>query len=113
MARQYGSLVPASYADWVVDSVDADPVYWSRPGSRWNYHPTATGFSAADSPGPALKTELGAVYALKFRMGLYRLADVPLVTTGNVGAAAPVDETFWDYSVRVDPVSGDFTHPAI
>jgi hypothetical protein len=107
----YGSTVPANFPGWQVDSVDTDPVYWSAPSSRWNFNTSHTGFWATDSPGPALSTELGAVYDLNFRIGLYRMADLPATTSGTLGSASALAEKPWRYSVRVDPVSGKFTHP--
>jgi hypothetical protein len=107
----YGAAVPANFPSWQVDSVDTDPVYWSTPGSRWNFTKSVTGFWATDSPGPALKTELGAVYNLDFRIGLYRMADLPATTSGNLGSATALDEAPWRYSVKVDPVTGAFSHP--
>jgi len=106
----YGSSVDADFASWQVDSVDADPVYWSDSTGRWNYTTTPTGFFATDSPGPALSTELGAVYDLDFKIGLYRRFDVPDTTTGTI-SATPIEEKPWRYSVKVDPVTGAFTHP--
>ena len=110
-AQMYGKTVDANYADWVVDLMDEDPVYWSNSSGRWNFNSTPTGFFATDNPGPALNTETGAIYALKFKMGLYKLSDVPTKTTGTI-SATPLAEYPWQYSVVVDK-SGKFTHPAI
>jgi len=107
----YGATVPANFPSYQVDSMDTDPVYWSTPGRRWNFHESLTGFWATDSPGPALKTELGAVYNLDFKIGLYRLADLPAATAGDVGGATALSEAPWRYSVTVDPKTGAFTHP--
>ncbi len=112
-AKMYGSVVDANYSSWVVDSVDADPIYWSDASGRWNYRTTPSGFYATDSPGPALSTELGAVYALNFRIGLYKLSDLPATTSGTIGGATAIAERPWQYSVVVDPRTGAFTHPAI
>jgi hypothetical protein len=109
--QMYGATVAANFPSWQVDSVDADPVYWSSPAGRWNFNRSMTGFWATDNPGPALKTELGAVYDLNFRMGLYRLSDLPATTSGNVGGASALSEAPWRYSVKVDPVTGAFSHP--
>jgi len=107
----YGATVPASFPSYQVDSMDTDPVYWSTPARRWNFNDSLTGFWATDSPGPALKTELGAVYDLDFKIRLYRLADLPKTTSGDVGGATALSEAPWRYSVKVDPVTGAFTHP--
>jgi len=107
----YGKTVDFDFADWQVDSLDEDPVYWSDSSARRNYKATATGFYATDNPGPALSTETGAVYAVKFKMGLYKLSDLPAKTTGSI-SATPLAEYDWQYSVVVDS-HGKFTHPAI
>jgi hypothetical protein len=110
-ATMYGKQVDANYADWLVDSRDEDPVYWSTDKARWNFRTTSTGFFATDDPGPALTSETGAIYALKFKMGLYKLSDLPATTTGTI-SATPLAEYPWQYSVVVDK-SGKFSHPAI
>jgi hypothetical protein len=91
--------------------MDADPVYWSDAGGRWNYASTPHGFYATDSPGPARSSQHGAEFALQFQMGLYRLADLPATTTGTIGAT-PLAMVPWQYSVKVD-AAGRFTHPAL
>jgi len=110
-ATMYGKQVDANYSDWKVDSVDEDPVYWSTSSGRWNFKTSSTGFYATDSPGPALTSEHGAIYALRFKIGLFKLADVPTTTTGTI-AATPLQEIPWDYSVVVSD-KGTFTHPAL
>lgn len=107
----YGSTVNANLSSFQVDSMDADPVYWSDTGGRWNYVSTPGGFYATDSPGPALSSEHGAEYALQFQMGLYRLADLPTTTTGTL-SATPLAMVPWQYSVKVDS-AGRFTHPTL
>jgi hypothetical protein len=109
--KLYGSEVEANFSDYQVDSVDADPLYWSDASARWNYTAASGGFSATDDPGPALTSEKGAVYALKFRMGLYKLADVPTTTSGTIAATA-IQSVDWQYSVKVGS-DGKFSHPAL
>jgi hypothetical protein len=104
----YGSLVDFNFPSWQVDSVDPDPVYWSDASGRWNYNVTADGFNATDDPGPALTSEHGAVYAVNFAIGLYKLSDLPTATTGTI-SATPIDEKPWQYSVVVD-AAGAFSH---
>jgi hypothetical protein len=111
-AMLYGSLSDINFSSWVVDSVDADPVYWSSSTARWNYSTTAGGFSASDDPGPARSADRGAIFALKFRMGVYRIADVPSTTSGTISATA-LDEKPWQYSVVVNSTTGAFTHPTL
>ncbi len=107
----YGNSVDANNSDFKVDSLDADPLYWSDASARWNYTATSGGFFATDDPGPALKTETGAVYALKFSMRLYKLADVPTTTSGTIAATA-LQSVDWQYSVKVSS-TGAFSHPAL
>jgi hypothetical protein len=110
-AQMYGATTDTNWPTFQVDSMDADPVYWSDAAGRWNYNGTFNGFYATDDPGPALSSEHGAEYALKFQMGLYKLADVPTTTTGTI-SATPLAMVPWDYSVKVD-ATGAFTHPSI
>ncbi|ATL48866.1 hypothetical protein COR50_17780 [Chitinophaga caeni] len=108
--RMYGNLVDANFPNFQVDSVDADPIYWSTAASRQNFNiDNARQFHATDSPGPALNTEHGADYDLHFRMGVYRLADVPAATTGNLGRARAIVSRYWSYRVRVS-AAGTFSH---
>ena len=110
--KSYGVVVDSNFPSWRVDSADPDPVYWSSPARRWNYSTTPNGFYATDDPGPALKSERGAVYARNYRIGLYKLSDLPLTTSGTI-SASPIEEKPWQYSVVVDPKTGAFTHPSI
>lgn len=109
--QMYGADVDANFSDFQVDSVDPDPVYWSDSSARWNYSAVSGGFFATDSPGPALSSETGAEYALNFRIGLYRLADVPTTTTGSMSASA-IQILPWQYSVKIS-AAGAFTHPSL
>lgn len=97
--RMYGSVVDYNFATMQVDSIDADPIYWSDAASRWNYRVSGDTFSASDSPGPRDKRYNGITYDLKFKMGLYRVADLPATTSGNVGSARPVAEYPWRFKV--------------
>lgn len=108
----YGKTGDWNYADWVIDSVDPDPIYWSDASARWNYNLSGDKFTATDDPGPALSSEKGAVYAAKFKVAVYETAKVPTTTTGTISTAALSDFKFWDYSVTVGK-DGKFTHPAV
>lgn len=111
--RMYGSVVPFNFTAEQVDSVDADPVYASTATSRWNYTTTAGGFSSNDTPGPVNGVfARGDVAAVRFKIGLYRLADLPATTTGAI-AATPISEVPWRYSVVCDATTGAVTHPAL
>jgi len=109
--KMYGNLVDFNFTSWQVDSVDEDPVYWSDSTARWNYTTTPGGFFATDDPGPALSSEKGAVYAVNFKIGLYKLADLPTTTSGTISATA-IAEKPWTYSVTVSD-KGAFAHPSI
>jgi hypothetical protein len=109
--KMYESTVDFNFSSFQVDSVDKDPVYWSDTSARWNYDASGDGFSATDDPGPALSSEHGAEYAVNFKLGIYKLADLPMTTTGSI-SATPIAEKDWQYSVKVDD-KGKFTHPSI
>ncbi|RQO54786.1 hypothetical protein DBR47_22225 [Paucibacter sp. KBW04] len=114
-AVMYGSVVPYNFPTEQVDSIDADPIYWSTPSQRRNYTTEAGGFSATDDPGPS---SLGYAFApgmearLKFHIGLYRTAEVPTTTTGTL-AASPISELPWQYSVVANATTGAITHPVL
>lgn len=111
-AKMYGVMVDSNYTSYQVDSVDTDPIYWSKPGSRWEFNKVGNRkFTAKDSPGPALNTEVGADYDLDFKLQVYRLSDLPAVTGGNLGGAESkaIATVFWDYKVKVS-ATGTFTH---
>lgn len=108
----YGTATEVNFATEQVDSVDADPVYWSTSSARRNYIATGDGFKATDSPGPHDHTyHAKEETALKFHIGVYKLADVPTTTTGTI-ATTPIQELPWQYSVKVD-AAGAITHPAL
>lgn len=110
--QMYGSLVDFNFTSEQVDSVDADPVYWSNSSGRWNYVTTSTGFYATDDPGPPGHAfSPGDEAAVKFKIGLYRLADVPTTTTGTI-SATPLQELPWQYSVKA-AADGTLSHPAL
>lgn len=111
-ATLYGSVVDINFPTERVDSVDADPVYWSNSSGRWNYTTVSGGFNATDDPGPpGYAFSPGDEAALKFKIGLYRLADVPTTTTGTI-SATPIQELPWQYSVKADS-AGALSHPAL
>ena len=108
----YGSAVDFNFASEQVDSVDPDPVYWSDSSARWRYNVVSGGFKATDGPGPPGKAfAAGDVAAVKFHIGLYKLADVPTTTTGSI-STSPIQELAWQYSVSSD-AAGTLTHPAL
>lgn len=108
----YGNTRDWNYSDWVIDSLDKDPIYWSNATARWNYSLSGKKFTATDDPGPALTSEKGATYAARFKMAIYETAKVPKTTTGSIAAKPVTGFKFWDYSVQVDD-KGKFTHPKL
>jgi hypothetical protein len=110
--KMYGKTVKANFGSYQVDSVDVDPIYWSKPGARWNFNKVGSRkFTATDSPGPALNTEIGAEYDLNFKLQVYRLSDLPKTSSGNLGGAESkaIATVFWNYKVKVSK-TGKFTH---
>jgi hypothetical protein len=111
-AVMYGSTVDANFSTEQVDSVDVDPVYWSNSSARWNYTSTSGGFRATDSPGTSDHSyEAGRIIAFKFKIGLYKLADVPTTTSGTI-SSTPITELPWQYSVSCD-AAGKISHPTL
>jgi hypothetical protein len=108
----YGKDKDWNDADWVIDSVDEDPIYWSDSTARWNYNLSGNKFTATDDPGPALTSEKGAVYAAQFKVAVYETAKVPTTTTGTIATTPLTAFQFWNYSVVVDK-DGKFTHPKL
>lgn len=111
-AKDYGIVRDANYPTYQVDSLDTDPVYWSEPGNRWMYNKEgSTRFTATDSPGQAESTEYGADYNLQFKLQVYRLADIPVSTSGTLGGAESkaIATVFWEYKTKVS-ATGKFTH---
>ena len=102
----YGSSVDFNFADWRVDSVDADPAYWSSGGTRWRYTVDAPDkFSATDSPGPMYTSDgAGAKAAVDFKTAVYKSSDVPTTTTGTL-AATPLS-SFQPWTYHVDVLGG-------
>jgi hypothetical protein len=108
---RYGTTGIMYHPGWEVDSMDADPILGSTSDSRWNYERQwPTGFTHQDDPGPALSSEKGATYALRFRVGVYETDKVPARTSGPVGATPVGPLQYWNYSVVVGQ-DGRFSHP--
>ena len=108
----YGNTRDWNYADWVIDSVDPDPIYWSDDKARWRYDLSGNKFTATDDAGQAASSEKGAVYAAKFKVAVYETAKVPTTTTGTISTTPLTDFKFWNYSTVVAQ-DGTFTHPAL
>ena len=112
--RSYGVVTDANHPTKGVDSIDTDPAYWSGGGKRWNYtSENKTTASATDDPGPALSSEKGAVYALKFDMCVYCIDDVPAAAPQSGAGIGTAKQCIpWQYSVKVKD-DGSFEHPVL
>ena len=107
----YGSDVDFNFADYQVDSLDADPAYWSAGGTRWKYTVGgANKFSATDAPGP-MKTSygVGAKAHVDFKIAVYKSADVPATTTGAIAATPLSSMHTWSFHANV-LAGGKFNH---
>lgn len=110
--RMYGSNVPFNFPSEQVDSVDADPIYWSDASARWNYSTSGRVFSATDDPGrPNNVFNPGDTADVHFRIGVFRISDLPATTSGNVGSARPIVSANWRFSVARDASTGVISHP--
>ncbi len=138
VAPSFGDLVPWDFPDWIVDSIDSDPVYNSfddRPelhriaAYRWNSVPgsfdrrTERFFGNATPAEPRLyvtdtvgvsyyQPELGCSHdvSLQFRICAYRLADLPVRSTRERVdfAVPPLGCLDWGGSHVYDHAQGKF-----
>ncbi len=102
-AKMYGKWTDIDFSSWMVDSVDADPAYWSKGSTRWRYYVDGPNkFHALDRPGPLTTSDgVGAEAKLDFRTAVYRSADVPKTTTGSLSATPITPFRTWEYHVKV------------
>ena len=107
----YGSVVNFDFADWQIDSVDADPAYWSNSSGRWNYDVDGPNkFSATDDPGPVKASQgVGREAKVEFKTAVYKASDVPTTTKGTIAATPLSAFQPWSYHVKV-AAGGKFTH---
>lgn len=112
-SKQEGVLEEVNYPDWRVDTIDQDPVYFSDTTGRWRYQSEGSNtFSATDGPGPALSSEPGTHFAMKFKMCIYCIDDVPDHMAGDVIKSKAIKCIAWQFSVKVAR-DGSFTHPRL
>ena len=130
----FGAYRPAVFQEWIIDSVDTDPVYNSVPNFprhffyRWNTPPysisrfTEKIFGRArpakailyvsDFPSqgihmPSLKRAASASF--QYKIGLYKSEDVPTETTAeNIHFAHPLVEFEWQNSWVYNHIYGTF-----
>jgi hypothetical protein len=108
--KMFGSTVDYNFPTMRIDSLDADPVYWSNATARWNYKPEGNGFFATDSPGPTTWVD-GIDYDLKFKMCLHCIDDVATTSdAAGSGVTNPLKCIDWVFKAKFDAASGSFTH---
>lgn len=102
-AQLYGSAADINFADYQIDSVDADPAYWSDTTGRWHYNVDGPNkFSATDRPVSLGAAEgKGAKARLDFKTGVYKTSDVPLTTTGTISSTPLSPLVPWSYYVTI------------
>lgn len=114
-ASLYGSQKDVDFADWVIDSVDEDPAYWSDGPVRWRY--TVDGpnkFSATDDPvGMKKAWGEGTKARLDFQTAVYKSADVPTTTTGSISATPLTSFENWNYYAELVPENYVELHPPL
>jgi hypothetical protein len=111
--QQFGTLVDFDSSNWQVDSLDADPAYWSSDGVRWGYNVEGPNkFSATDQPSPfQTKDGIGAKARVDFKTAVYKSSDVPMTTNadGTIDATPLTPFQYWEYYVEVLG-EGKFNH---
>ena len=118
--QQFNKWVPFVFYDWVIDSVDEDPIYNSDEDLgryyfyRWNDNGSKTFFGekkpetpalyVVDHPGTAYVSDYygaSSAYNLseEFKMCIYKIEDIPVKTTqDNVEFAKPIHCFYWNSS---------------
>jgi hypothetical protein len=110
VADVFGKEVPTNFPTEQIDSVDTDPVYGSKAGTRWRYNKTGSSFWTSDSPGPSAWND-GAESKWNFRMCLYCIDDVS--ETSDVmgsGVSNPLQCIEWEYHSKFDAATGKCSH---
>jgi len=108
---------PRNHPDWVIDSPDADPVYWSDvKGARWNYKSRSDSkriYWASDKPFNAQPGTFDASY----KMCIFNCGDVPeKQAEGSAAAKALMDKAIkcidWSYKVVYNGIKATWTDEA-
>ena len=103
--RHLGTVVDANFPDWTIDSVDADPVYWSN-GGRWNYVKVSEGvYYTTDAP----TVRKGYTRSYDFKMCIYNCKDVPSNAT-SLGFGKALKCIPWDAKATYK-MDGTITYP--
>ena len=108
-----GEAMTWNFDDWVIDSPDKDPVYWSEPGERWRYKSEGErSYSATDKPDPITPDDRArmAVSDVKFRTSLYCANDVPTTLAAGQNLGSPLASVEWEESTCWQKGSAP-THP--
>lgn len=102
-------VIDVNSRDWIIDSIDVDPVYGSKDGLRWDYEQVSNNrFVSSDAPSvPA-----GYESRNEFKTCVIDCNDVPLDGT-EARAEALISKTIQckDWTVNVD-VNSDLTFTA-
>ena len=109
--KMFGAVVDYNFPTMRIDSLDADPVYWSDDTARWRYRSAgANSFYATDSPGPRTWVD-GIDYDLKFKMCLYCIDDVATTSdAAGSGVKNPLKCIDWVFKAKYDGAAKTFTH---
>jgi hypothetical protein len=101
--------VDYDFADLRIDSLDKDPVYWSKGGTRWRYDPEGKdSFFATDNPGPALR---GEDWDLTFQMCLHCTDDVDKTSdAAGSGVKNPLKCIDWTFKAKYDKKKKAWEH---
>lgn len=136
----FNELVTYKHPEWVIDSVDLDPMYNNTPEGfekwntrhglyRWNRNnnfdqdsevlyykekPTRSNLYVADRPGTAFfQDKMAKNISLEFKTCLYKTKDIPLKTTpSDLHFAKAVQCYDWNSSFIFDPKKAVFTRPS-
>ena len=118
----FDSIIKFKHTDWVIDSVDLDPVYNSHPDLRhasyrwntkpgsfdkstekvyYNERPSTPNLYVSDLPGTAFYSQDGEAknLSLEFVTCIYKTVDIPLVATpADINFSTPIACHTWKSS---------------
>lgn len=104
--KHLGNVVDANFPNWTIDSVDADPVYWSDAASRWNFVKVSDGeYYTTDAPS----LSKGYKRDYSFKMCIYNCKDVSSTAT-TLSFASALKCKSWDAKATFK-MDGTITHP--
>jgi len=102
--RRCGKLVDIHYNNYVVDSVDVDPRWWSHVGGvRWSGHPAKAWWS--DEPGEprtVRRNMLPVKWQLSFVMGVYEDSKIPKTCADfEKNPPSPLKKVSWSMYFKI------------